>query len=62
MSTYREKVLDIERMTKKFIDKSAGSFRSAEGAFEFLMKLRQGKQQSEVMKQVHQSTHTGHDH
>jgi len=52
MATYREKVFEIERMTKKFIDKSTDSLRSAEGAFEFLMKLRQDKQQSEIIKQV----------
>ena len=52
MGTYRDTVKEIESSVKTFIDRSAGSLRSAEGAFEFLLKLRQVQTQSAIIQQV----------
>ena len=52
MATFRELVIDIEVMTKGFIDSSFQKLRSAEGAFELLQKFKAIKSRESINKQM----------
>jgi len=52
MAKFTETANEIEASVKLFIDRSAGTLRSSEGAFDFLMKLRQTQSKSAIIQQV----------
>ena len=52
MTKFNENVLQIEEMTKQFIDQSFSNLRSAEGAFELLQNFKSLKSRTTINKQM----------